>query len=78
MNLLNPQLIVMGGEGIHLPRVFFDSMEKSLRDNVYPGLNVNLEVRQEMWGDEAWARGAASLVLQGTFDFNLGDEAGCS
>ncbi|GGJ47410.1 ROK family protein [Deinococcus roseus] len=72
VNLLNPQLIVIGGEGIRLPGRYFEQMEQHLRLNVYPGLNVDLDIRTEHWGDEGWARGAASLVLQSTFDFSLG------
>jgi hypothetical protein len=33
-----------------------------------PGQYSDLELRIEPWGDDIWARGAASLVLQQLFE----------
>ena len=71
VNLLNPQLIVVGGEGVRLPRDYFQSMNQALHEHLFPGLQVALDIRHEKWGDEAWARGAASLVLQEAFEYQL-------
>jgi predicted NBD/HSP70 family sugar kinase len=64
VNLLNPELIVLAGEGVRLGAEFFGPMEQSLRQNAFNGLARDLEVHLDPWGDDAWARGAAGLTIQ--------------
>jgi len=64
VNLLNPQLIIVGGEGVQAGEYRFGPMRAAIRDHSFNGLADDLEVVIELSGDETWARGAASLVLQ--------------
>ncbi|WP_045235154.1 ROK family transcriptional regulator [Deinococcus pimensis] len=68
VNLLNPQLVVISGEGTRLPGRYFDGMRSALADHTFAGLRGSFDVRVEAWSEDAWARGAASLVLRRTFD----------
>jgi len=43
-------------------------MRKTLAEHVFNGLADSLEIIVEPSGDEAWARGAACVVLQGLFE----------
>jgi predicted NBD/HSP70 family sugar kinase len=72
VNLFDPELIVMGGEGMRLGEAFFGPLRESLFAHVFNGLGDDLEVVVEPWDDEAWARGAAGLVVGRTFDANFG------
>ena len=68
VNLLNPELIVVGGEGVRLGDGFFDPMREALYAHAFNGLTSDLTVFVDAWGDDAWARGAASLAVQRAFD----------
>ncbi len=63
INLFNPQLIIVGGEGTRAGEWIFQSMRRSIHQNTIPGLVKESTIHIEPWGDAAWARGAASLVL---------------
>ena len=67
VNVLNPERIVIGGEGTRLGAPFFATVEQTLRANAFQGLADALEVSVHDDGEFAWARGAASLALQQTF-----------
>jgi predicted NBD/HSP70 family sugar kinase len=71
VNLFDPELIVMGGEGMRLGEAFFGPLRESLFAHLFNGLGEGLEVVVEPWDDEAWARGAAGLVVGRTFDPNF-------
>lgn len=71
VNTLNPQLIVLSGEGSHASDLMLDTVHESLRHHVFSGLSHGLEVVVEPWDDEAWAQGAASLVLAEMFQPEL-------
>jgi len=64
VNILNPQLIIVGGEGVHASDWRFGAMRKAIKAHAFNGLADELEIVIEPSGDETWARGAASLVLQ--------------
>ena len=68
VNLLNPEVIVIGGEGVRLGEVFFAPMREAMREHAFNGLARDLPVFIDAWGDDAWARGAASLAVQRAFD----------
>lgn len=68
INIFDPKLIILGGEGVRIGKTFFASMEKSLHENVMPGLAKDTEIRIAQWGDDIWARGAASLVIGMVFN----------
>lgn len=63
VNILNPRLVVLAGEGTRASPFLLDSLQQALHDTTFDGLLDELELVVEPWDDEAWARGAASLVL---------------
>jgi N-acetylglucosamine repressor len=63
VNILNPQLIIIGGEGTRAGALVIDPFQAALRANCFNGLADTLRIVIEPWGDEAWARGAAALLL---------------
>lgn len=67
INLFNPQRIILGGEGVRIGDPLFDPMRAAIQRHVMPGLADDTEIRIDPWGDDAWARGAASLVLRELF-----------
>ena len=68
INLLNPKLIIVGGEGVRLGKNFFDPMQFAIKKYSVPEMFGDCQIRIEPWGDDAWARGAASLVLRQLFE----------
>lgn len=71
VNVLNPSRVVLVGEGTGAGDLFMEDFEAALRDGVFPPLRDDLEVIVDEWDDEAWARGAASLLLGELFQPKL-------
>lgn len=67
VNLLNPELIILGGEGVQEAPHRLDSLQRELGAHLFAPLREGLRVEVEPSGDETWARGAASLVLGEVF-----------
>ena len=67
VNLFDPKLIIISGEGIRMGDVFFSAVRGSFKDGVMPGLAEDTEIRVNSWGDDIWALGAASLVIAEIF-----------
>jgi predicted NBD/HSP70 family sugar kinase len=63
--LFDPQRVIVSGEGVRLGRHYLDGLRSGLREQSQPRDIPDLVI--EPWGDEAWARGAASLVLRELF-----------
>src|ERR1700756_1298294 len=63
VNLLNPQRVIICQGAIRCAHLFEDSLRSVAEQMVIPPLKGNLEIVIHHWGDEVWARGAASLVL---------------
>lgn len=61
-----PRLVVISGEGVRLGSAYLDPLERGISRATTRG-EVPVEVVIEPWGDEAWARGAASLALRELF-----------
>ncbi|HUG48768.1 MAG TPA: ROK family transcriptional regulator [Candidatus Limnocylindria bacterium] len=61
-----PQLIVISGEGVRLGPAFLAPLEQGISRAATSG-DEAVQVVIEPWGDEAWARGAASLALRELF-----------
>ncbi len=76
VNIFNPALVIVGGEGTRAGRLLLDPLEAALREHCFFSLCDDLQLIMEPWGDEAWARGAASLLLNDLFRPSLrrGDE----
>lgn len=67
VNLFDPKLIIISGEGIRMGDVFFSAVRSSFAESVMPGLAQDTEIRVNSWGDDIWALGAASLVIAEIF-----------
>jgi predicted NBD/HSP70 family sugar kinase len=68
INVLNPELIIVSGEGVRAKVLIFESMNTSIHNHVMPGLSEDTVIQIDTWEDDAWARGAAGLVLQDFFE----------
>lgn len=65
VNITDPEVIVVGGEAVSFGHALFEPMRIALGKNTFrssPPLLLD-------WEDDSWARGAAALVTQKTFDF---------
>jgi N-acetylglucosamine repressor len=67
MTLLNPELLIICGEGTQLGASFLDPVVAAVRELTFANLGKKVEVKVQRWGDEAWAVGAATLVLRELF-----------
>jgi predicted NBD/HSP70 family sugar kinase len=63
LNLLNPRLVVLAGEGTRGCPFLLDALRAALERAAFDGILDGVELVVEPWDDEAWARGAASLLL---------------
>jgi N-acetylglucosamine repressor len=68
INIFSPQKILISGEGARAGNFLFDPMCQAVETNVMPGLRQDTEIQIDPWGDDAWARGAAGLVLRELFE----------
>jgi N-acetylglucosamine repressor len=68
VNIFNPKLVIISGEGIRMGEVFFAAMRTAFSQSAIQGLSDDTEIRINSWGDDIWARGAASLVLGELFN----------
>ncbi len=67
VNLLNPELIIVAGEGVDAGDLRLDPMRKSLREGRFDSLGTDTKLVVESSGDVKWARGAACVVLSEFF-----------
>ena len=74
VTLLNPELVIICGEGTQLGAPFLDLVVAAIRDLAFAGLGKQIEVKVQQWGDDAWAVGAATLVLRESFALPGPDE----
>ena len=63
LNVLNPKLVVLAGEGTRGCPFQLAAMREAMDAASFDGIADDLELVVEPWDDEAWARGAASLLL---------------
>jgi predicted NBD/HSP70 family sugar kinase len=68
INIFNPEKIIISGEGIIADDWLFIPMRNSIGRYVLPGLADDTSIQIDVWGDDAWARGAASLVLRELYE----------
>jgi predicted NBD/HSP70 family sugar kinase len=71
INILNPELILISGEGVRAGDHLFKPMFAAIQSNVMPGLAGDTQIQIDPWDDYAWARGAAGLVLRELFESPL-------
>ncbi|MCZ7547218.1 MAG: ROK family protein [Anaerolineae bacterium] len=67
VNLFNPTMVIVSGEGVRAGDFMFGPMAEALRQHLFGPLADDFETRVEPLGDDAWARGAASLALRQIF-----------
>ncbi|NNU27731.1 ROK family transcriptional regulator [Isoptericola sediminis] len=67
VNLLDPEIVVVLGEGVTAWPYWAAGFEPALRSAVIPRKR-GIVVAVETWQDDRWAQGAASLVLSTPFD----------
>lgn len=67
INIFNPAMIVISGEGLRAGDYVFDAMHAAIRQHTFGQLLDDVEIRIEPLDDGTWARGAASLVLGRVF-----------
>ena len=68
INVFNPELIIIGGEGVGAGELLFKPLCEAVENYVMPGLADDTEIKIELWNDDAWARGAAGQVLRELFE----------
>lgn len=66
VNILSPQLVLMGGEGTRAWDHLATAFDAALRADLFEPLR-GVVVAADRWDDAKWARGAAALVLGATF-----------
>jgi len=71
INLFNPELIILSGEGVRYGDHLFNPMREALQRMAMPGLIEDSRIVIDAWDDDAWARGAAGIVLEKLFQFPL-------
>lgn len=67
VSVLNPTLLLLSGEGTRFVDLMLPALLDTLADQCFDRYFDDLEVRVQPWGDDAWARGAAALVLDDFF-----------
>jgi N-acetylglucosamine repressor len=73
VNMLNPSLLILSGEGVSAGDYRLTPMFKSLREHTFNGLLDGVEIVVKPLDDQAWARGAATLVIGKLFESPLID-----
>ncbi|MEA4813097.1 MAG: ROK family transcriptional regulator [Anaerolineaceae bacterium] len=74
LNILDPALIVLGGEGLRAGELLLREVKKMIAAHVINAVGEDFNIISENWGDDAWARGAASLVLKEIFELPINKE----
>ncbi len=67
VNIFNPPLLVIGGEGARMLDLLQEPLQETLQAHCFNGFFDDMRLVVEPWGDDAWARGAASLMLDELF-----------
>jgi predicted NBD/HSP70 family sugar kinase len=71
-NLFNPEVLVIGGEGVRFGKPLFLAMQKEFDVLAVAPPSI---IAIDDWDDDAWARGAAGLAIQRFFDFEAAQAA---
>jgi N-acetylglucosamine repressor len=71
VNLLNPSLLILSGEGLSAGDFRLKPMFEAFRENTFNGLLDDVEIMVKQMDDQAWARGAASVVIGKIFESPL-------
>jgi len=63
IQIFNPQMIIITGEGVRAGKMLFNPMHKSLKTHVNKEQAAVTEIVIQEWNESDWARGAAGFVL---------------
>lgn len=63
VNLLNPRLVILAGEGTLAGPLRWEAAIASMRERCFAGIDRNVDFFVDSVDDVAWARGAAAVVL---------------
>lgn len=63
VNLLNPRLVIVSGEGTQGGPLRWEAAMSAMRDRCFAGIDRNVDFFVDSVDDIAWARGAACVVL---------------
>jgi predicted NBD/HSP70 family sugar kinase len=74
VTLLNPERVIVSGEGARLGPAFFEPMTQAVRETAFAGIGASVDIVIQRWGDDAWAIGAATLVLRELFSLPVAGE----
>ncbi len=76
ITLLNPELLIICGEGTELGRPYLDPVVTAVREQTFADQGRRVQVKIQRWGDDAWAVGAATLVLRESFSLPAPNDTG--
>lgn len=65
IDLVDPEVVVVGGEAVRFGKALFDPLARAVKENSF-GTPPPLEVD---WDNNVWLRGASALAIQKFFDF---------
>jgi predicted NBD/HSP70 family sugar kinase len=68
VNLLNPPRVILTGEGLRAGALLNEPLLAAVAANVLPSLREGTEILFHGWGDDMWARGAATIVLRRIYE----------
>jgi predicted NBD/HSP70 family sugar kinase len=71
LNMLNPPLIIISGEGLRAGALLIEPLLAMLDKLSLPALRAATRIIFHPWGDENWARGAATIVLRRIYETPL-------
>jgi predicted NBD/HSP70 family sugar kinase len=74
INVLDPELIVLGGSTIRAGEIVLEPATRVVRSRALPGLAEHARVVAGELGEDAGAVGAASMILRGLFVVSIGDQ----
>lgn len=68
--LFDPELVIVGGEGVAVGEALLGAMRRAFEGRKFMN-TAHTELVIDAWGDDAWARGAAGLVVEHFFEGSL-------
>tara|TARA_R110002012_G_scaffold51633_2_gene133248 strand:+ start:1107 stop:2288 length:1182 start_codon:yes stop_codon:yes gene_type:complete len=64
VDILDPPIVLLSGARSQSAQAFFAALRRAMAANSLLGTETTVDLRVSASGDEAWARGAAALVLE--------------
>lgn len=71
VNLLNPRLVILSGEGTRAGPLRWEAAIASMREHCFAGIDRNVDFFVDPVDEVAWARGAACVVLGELFSLPI-------